>query len=195
MTKTFAAVCLIAAWLAIDARAAPAPSIGPSAVRPSVVRIGAPESTNCTVITSERLTFDYKRSIADFEGKVVAVDPRLRLESDRLILTFDAQNNVKAATAVGNVRLADHNKVATCKKAIYLIRSGEIILSGNARVTRGRDTVTGSEITLWPDDEKIEVSRGRLVIHPEEGKKSPVRLPGRRRSAAPRAPSKTPAKP
>ena len=41
-----------------------------------------------TTITSKRLTFDYKRSIAIFEEDVVVVDPQLRIEADNLTVLF-----------------------------------------------------------------------------------------------------------
>lgn len=123
-----------------------------------------------TTITSKRLTFDYKRSIAIFEEDVVVVDPQLRIEADNLTVLFAGESEIKAITASGNVRIRETDRTATCEKAIYIAKRGELLLTGNAKVMRGRDSVSGRKITFWLNEDRMECEPGRLIIHsPESG--------------------------
>jgi len=128
------------------------------------------EGTNKTVITSDRLSYDYKKATAIFEGHVVVVDPRMTIESDEIRLVFGKTNNVKSVTAIGNVRMKSEDKNATCERAVYLGDTEEITLTGNARLTQGKNTVTGNSIVFYRDEDRVVVQGStRLVIFPEEG--------------------------
>lgn len=123
-----------------------------------------------TVITAERMTLDYQRYIAVFEDNVVVSDPQIRMRSDRLNVLFDGQDSVKAISAVGNVHLEHDGKKGKCGKAVYVSKTGEILLLGDAELRSGRDTLTGDRITVWLGEDRMVCEPGRLVIFPEEGK-------------------------
>lgn len=122
-----------------------------------------------TVITAKQLEFDYQRHIAVFDDDVVVSDPEIQIESDRLVVCFDGTNDVKSVTASGRVRMRTGDKRATCDRAIYLARTGEVVLTGDARLYRGRDHVAGEQITFWVDEDRLRCRPGRLVIFPREG--------------------------
>jgi lipopolysaccharide transport protein LptA len=126
-----------------------------------------------TVITSKRLHFDYGRSIATFEGDVVVVDPQVRIESQRMIVTFDATNSVKAVTAMEDVHLFTGDREGTCQRAVYLVASGEILLTGSPALQRERDRLSGDRITFWVDREEVLCEPGQLVITPASRKGGP----------------------
>lgn len=126
------------------------------------------EETNTTVITSKHLNFDYKRCIAVFKENVEVVDPQIRIKSDELRVLFDKDNNVKSVTAVGNVRLWHGDKAGTCRKSIYLVKKGEVILMGDAVVRHAKGSLMGNKITYWPDEDRMICEPGRLVIFPQE---------------------------
>lgn len=123
-------------------------------------------ATNTTVITSEKLAFDYKRSIAEFEGNVVVEDPRIRILSDKLSVIFDKTNSVKWVTAVGNVRMWHQDREATCQKAMYSAVNGEVTLTGDAVLKRGNNSLAGSTITFWLDKDTVNCEKGRLTLEP-----------------------------
>ena len=124
--------------------------------------------TNRTIITSDRLDFDYQHSIAVFKGNVVVVSPEVRIESDQLTVVMGADEDIESVTAVGNVRLTQGDRRARCRKAIYLAGKGELIMTGNAMLRRGRDTVKGNVIRIWVDQERMISEPGHLVLYPEE---------------------------
>jgi lipopolysaccharide export system protein LptA len=140
--------------------------------KPALTVPGA-DGTNNTVITSEHLTFDYKRSIAVFEKNVVVTDPRITIKADRINVLFDDDNNVTSVTAIGNVRMKQENKRGTCQKAVYLTESGEIIMTGNPVLVRDKDTLKSKKITFWCNDDKVVCEPAQLIIFqdPEAEKK------------------------
>jgi lipopolysaccharide export system protein LptA len=146
-------LCLLAAGAVLAEPAAPAAS---------------PARTN-TVITSDRMEFEYQRQIAVFEGHVVVVDPEVRMQSDRMTVIFSDDRDVKQATASVNVTIETPDIRATCERAVYSKVRGEIILTGNAVLTRERDTVSGDKITYWVETERMEVLPGTLIIVPSSG--------------------------
>ncbi|MDA0990600.1 MAG: hypothetical protein O3A51_07600 [Verrucomicrobia bacterium] len=132
----------------------------------TVALVRAETATESTVITSQRLSFDYRRMIAVFEEDVVVVDPQIRMESDRLNVLFEGSNQVKSITASGNVQMWHEDKTATCNRAIYVSRTSEVILQGEATLNRGGDSVMGDEITFSLIDDRMTCTPGRLIIGP-----------------------------
>lgn len=152
-------------------------------------RGGEESAVGNTVITSRTLEFDYRRHIAVFEGDVVVVDPQLTLHSDHLTVLFTPENEVKSVTAWGNVRLKQDDKTGLCERAIYLAKTGEVIMTGNARLFRGKDSVRGRKITFFVDEDRMTCEPGYLIIHPRDSGEGPSGfdglVPSRTRDARP----------
>ena len=152
----------------------------------------AAEELSRTVITSDNLAFDYERMIATFEGNVSIEDPDVRMTANRMVMFFEGTNKVRSVTATGNVRFWQGDRSATCRRAIYVSRSGEVLLTGEATLTQGRDSVTGNEITLLLHENSMKVTPARLVIFAEKGKSRSLRFdanPKRNRATKPRTES------
>ena len=130
----------------------------------AVLCAGTPADTNETVITADRLTFDYQRYIAVFEDNVVVSDPQIRMTASRLNVLFDKQDSVKSVTAIGGVQLEYDGKNGSCDKAIYIAKDAEILLVGNAELRRGRDAVMGEKIRFWLGEDRMLCEPGRLVV-------------------------------
>lgn len=124
-------------------------------------------STGTTVITAHRLDFDNRQRIAVFEGNVVVEDDTLHLQSDKLTVTFDENEQPMRLEAVGNVVIRQENRVARSESAVYDLAAGSMVLRGSAAVHRGHDLLEGDIITFWRDQDRIEVRPGRLVISPQ----------------------------
>jgi len=123
-----------------------------------------------TVITSEKLTFDYKKRYALFEHNVMVTDPEMQLASDQLMITFDEDGKAQAIKAEGRVTITQADKTAQAGMATYDLETGKIVLADKPRVTRGRDMLEGDMITFWRDDNRMVCQpRARLVIFPEKG--------------------------
>jgi lipopolysaccharide export system protein LptA len=118
-----------------------------------------------TVITSDEMEFDYKRSIATFDRNVKVTDPQRTITADKIVMTFDGTNSVKSVTATGNVKIWQAEKVATCRKAVYTAATGEIDLTGNVWVTRGQDTLATEEVIFWVNEDRMRCPKPvKMVI-------------------------------
>jgi len=131
--------------------------------------------TNDTVITSTRLTFDQKKMIAVFEGNVVATDPALKIESERLTVSFSNAKKVELIEAEGNVVITRDTVHATAKTAAYAIEDGKITLFGKPLVTRQKDSLTAETIVLWRNSSRIICEpNANLTIYSDQEMHSPL---------------------
>jgi len=153
---------LIIAGLVIAGAALPALAAGEAAGGSSVEPV--------TVVTSEKLTFDYKKQYALFENNVIVTDPEMQLAADRLTVLFDEKGKAQSIKAEGRVTITQTDKTAQAGLATYDFESGKIVLAIKPRVTRGRDTLEGELITYWRDQNRLICQpQARLVIYPQKG--------------------------
>ena len=128
------------------------------------------EESGVTVITSDRLTFDYNKQFALFEGHVVVTDPEMNLKADTMTVRFTEGNEVETIDAEGHVQITQLDKVAESGKATYDVSTGKITLVDQPTVRRGKDLLEGEKIIFWRDENKMICEpRARLVIFPSEG--------------------------
>jgi lipopolysaccharide export system protein LptA len=124
--------------------------------------------SDVTVITSEKLTFDYIKQYSLFEKDVVVVDPRMKIFADTMMVKFDENNRAKSIKAEGNVIIVQEDKRARAAVAEYKVDTGEITLTGEPMITSGKNIFTADVIRYWRDDERMEGKpQARLVIYPD----------------------------
>ena len=127
-------------------------------------------SPDATVVTADKLTFDYIKKFALFEGRVQVNDPRLQLSSDRLTIVFTEDGGAQTIKAEGKVLLTQGDKKARSDVAVYDVPTGKIVLSGGPpQVMQGRNILEGEVITFWRDEQRLEcMPRARLVVYSED---------------------------
>lgn len=114
-----------------------------------------------TVITSDRLEFDYKEYVARFEDNVVVTDPDFSLEAKIMVVYFDSTNDIKKVIAAENVVMRRGEMFAVCDKATYTRATGQVLLEGGPPVvTQGENRITGDKIAVWPNEERVVVLGG-----------------------------------
>jgi len=121
------------------------------------------------VITASRIEFDNKEGVILFDENVLVDDEQFVMRSDRLLVFMEGTNDVQQILAIGAVNITNDNRTASCDKAVYTKKTGQIVMTGKARLMRQGDQggeVTGNRITFWLDDERMEVSPGRVVLPP-----------------------------
>ncbi len=155
MRRTVAITLLLAAGLAVGAEGVYSgmrrdPQAGP------------------TVITADRLEFDYNAYIAQFEDNVVVTDPEFRLTADVMVVYFENTNEVKRVVAVGNVFLQSGDMTAVCGKATYTRATGQVLIEeGTPVVTKGENRITGEKMAIWLKEQRVVVHAGvRLEAQP-----------------------------
>jgi lipopolysaccharide transport protein LptA len=122
-----------------------------------------------TIITSERLTFDYKKNYAVFERDVKVIDQGMTITTDKLAVWFDEDGDIKLIKAEGSVVITQEDKLATSGEATYDVPTGKILLQRSPRLQRGAHYLEGTTITYWRNEELLIVEpQSRLVIYPDE---------------------------
>jgi lipopolysaccharide transport protein LptA len=127
-------------------------------------------SPNATVVTADKLTFDYLKKFALFENNVLVNDPRLQLSSDRLTIIFTEDGGAQTLKAEGKVLMTQGDKKARADVATYNVATGEIVLAGGPpQVMQGRNILEGEVITFWRDQQRLECKpKARLVVYSED---------------------------
>ena len=122
-----------------------------------------------SVITAKKIEFDNKEGVILFDENVLVDDAQFVMRSDRLLVFMEGTNDVQQVMAIGNVSITNANRAAQCDKAVYTKKDGRIVMTGTARLRQvGKEAgeVAGDRITIWVDDERMEVSPGRVVLPP-----------------------------
>lgn len=127
-------------------------------------------SPTATVVTADKLTFDYIKKFALFENNVLVNDPRLQLSANRLTLIFTEDGGAQTIKAEGKVLLTQGDKKARADVATYDVASGRIVLAGGPpQMMQGRNILEGEVITFWRDQQKLECKpHARLVVYSED---------------------------
>ncbi len=127
------------------------------------------KATRESVITAKKIEFDNKEGVILFDEDVLVDDEQFVMRSDRLLVFMQGTNDVQQIMAVGRVNITNENRAASCDKAVYTKKDGQIVMTGKARLMQqGKETgeVTGDRIVIWMDDERMEVYPGRVVLPP-----------------------------
>lgn len=123
-----------------------------------------------TVITADQMVFDYKKHVAEFKGHVMADDGTMIVKSDKMLIYFGETNQIQAIKADGNVQIHSEDKDGSSDVAVYRAKDASVQLQGNARVTRGAESVSGEEIVIWLNDDRMIVKKStRLIMNHESG--------------------------
>ncbi len=115
-----------------------------------------------TKITADRMEYNYKEAVAIMTDNVVVDDARFLLTSDRLFVFLDGTNSLSQLVVMGNVAVSNENRRAYCDKAVYTKADARLVMVGNAKLVSideagKKSTVAGDKITIWTDDQRMEV--------------------------------------
>lgn len=140
-------------------------SVSAEAAKPSAGKKGKQE----TIITSNRLEYDYAESAVLFEENVRVEDAQYTMTADRVIVLLDGTNDVRQVRALGHVVIISGDRSARCPEAIYTKATGQIVMSGkdnnSVQLSNKDDTINGRKITIWLNDQRMicEPARARLI--------------------------------
>lgn len=122
-----------------------------------------------TVITANKIDFDNREGVILFDENVFVDDPQFSMRSDRLLIFMEGTNDVSQVMSIGNVVFSNEMRSATCDKAIYTRKDGQIVMTGDVRLKSEGDTsgeVRGEKVVIWVDDERVEVLKGAKITLP-----------------------------
>lgn len=136
-----------------------------------------------TVVTSDRMQWDYLQNFGTFEGNVLVIDPRLTVRADKMLVYFatgttNTARSVDRIIATGAVVINQDQKKATGDRAEYTATNDQVTITGTPKVESPDGVVTGKKITFRRGQSQMDVetdaadtNRTRLIIYPEDQRK------------------------
>lgn len=125
-------------------------------------------------ITSDKVEAFWKENLIIFKGNVVARQNDMVIYADSLeAVTIEDGKGIERVTAGGNVKIQQGLRVANCEKAIFYNLDQKVVLTGDPKVSEGENIVSGDEIVVDIDKNRVEVrggssGRGKAKIQPGE---------------------------
>jgi len=135
-------------------------------------------------ITANKLISNAKEKYAEFSGSVKAKQGNFEMTADNLRIYYEGdlvsqkkqssdKEMIKKLVAIGNVTIVTDQYTAKSDQMEYDVATMVIVLSGKkATVTSGQNSITGSKITLYRADGRINVEGSVNALFYSEGKKS-----------------------
>jgi lipopolysaccharide transport protein LptA len=117
------------------------------------------------VVTGATVQWDLKQGKATFEGTVRAVRGPVELRCARLDVRW-VDGRVLDATATGGVTVAREHRQFTSDRARYDAQEGRIDLEGSPVLRDGPNRLSGGQMTVFVDSERLECSACRLEVSP-----------------------------
>lgn len=165
---------------------------------------GSASSSGPISISADRLETDDPKGLVTFVGGIVARQGEMTITCDTMKVHYinsEKPNSPAAGSSEGgddalrasdrqidrvecegNVKVVEGERLAVGNKALYLAKSTprRIILTGQARVWQGRDSVTGHQVTYFLDESRSLVESGgssgrdrervRTIYHQQDAK-------------------------
>lgn len=120
-------------------------------------------------VTADSLRVDQATGQAVFTGNVLIGQGDMRLSAATVTVVYGdgEQQRIKTLDASGGVTLVSGGDAAEAGAAVYDIESGNVVLTGDAIVTRGDSVLAGDRIEVNLKDGTAAVSgRVRSVLQP-----------------------------
>lgn len=123
-------------------------------------------------VTADRLVTDTESQNAEFIGNVHATRDNMTIFCDSLKIFYTdtaaqgaqskpGEGSIRRIVADGNVKIDFDNQTATTQRADWSPQDQTIVLSGpGSKIVSGKNSITGSKITLHQEDNRIQVEGG-----------------------------------
>ncbi len=127
-----------------------------------------PDNEPIQIVANELISYNDEK-YAEFIGNVRVTQGNFTITSDRLIIHYEGEllenrkknsngEILKKIIAVGNVKIDSEDYHAEADKAEYDRTAETVVLSGkNAKVVSGKNSITGSKITLNQKSSQVKV--------------------------------------
>jgi lipopolysaccharide export system protein LptA len=121
---------------------------------------------NQTTVTSEQFKLDMARHEGLFIGNVVLTAPGLKLRSPEMAVIFSEKDNkIERLVAKGGVEIEQPEKTAKATQVEYIVAEDKIILSGSPEVNQNKNKITGTTITIYRKENRMDIDgRSRVLI-------------------------------
>jgi lipopolysaccharide export system protein LptA len=146
-------------WLGTIALVAAAALFANAAWAADEPKTGQPENEPIQIVADELISYNEEK-YAEFIGNVKVTQGKFTITSDKLRINYQGElldnekkggdgDLLKKIIATGNVKIVSEQYNAEAEKAEYDTAAMTVILSGeNAKVISGKNSISGSKITL-----------------------------------------------
>jgi lipopolysaccharide export system protein LptA len=111
-----------------------------------------------TQVVSDAFRLNLSKKEGLFTGNVRVTDANYTLEAEELTVYFTADNKMERLVARGNVKIKQGaDRSATCREAEYNVVQKRLRLTGDPVVMQNQNRVTGTVITIYPENDRMEV--------------------------------------
>jgi outer membrane protein assembly factor BamD len=112
-------------------------------------------------ITSDKVEAYWKENLVIFRGNVIARQKDIVIYADALeAVTIEDGKGIERVIARGNVKIQQGLRVAHCQKAVFYNLDQKVVLTGEPKVSEGENVVSGDEIIVDIDKNRVEVKGG-----------------------------------
>jgi lipopolysaccharide export system protein LptA len=142
-------------------------------------------------ITSNRMEAFNEKKMVIFSGNAKVIQGNSVLKSDKIILYYkkdpekkdkvgtietDATGELDRVEAKGNVSLIQGERTALGEEAVFVRESNKVILTGNAVLKEGKNTIRGDRVIVFLNEDRGVVESDsqkqvKAIIYPREKKK------------------------
>jgi outer membrane protein assembly factor BamD len=123
-------------------------------------------------ITSDRVETYSKENLIIFKGNVIARQKDIVIYADSIeAMVMEGGKGIEQVLAIGNVKIQQGLRVASCQRAVFHNLDRKMILTGDPKVSEGNNMVSGEEIIFDLTQNRVEVKggadgRGKAKIYP-----------------------------
>ncbi|NOY54051.1 MAG: hypothetical protein GXP58_10625 [Deltaproteobacteria bacterium] len=144
-----------------------------------VIAAGQPPGKDLPIIiTSERMEGNFESGIITFLDHVKVVRGEMILYADK-VETYPENKgkDLKRVVATGHVKVISGTRSSVADRAEYLEEGEILVLTGNAKVYDGDNTLIGPVIRIYLNEDRTEVEgntveRPKFLFYPGKGKKT-----------------------
>ena len=109
-------------------------------------------------IRADKLEIDAENRQAVFTGNVRFSYDGVQFECAQLLIRYDERGAPLFLTATGKVTIRQQGTLAEAARAEMTVKTGVVVLSGNPRVVRDRNTLSGKTVRLNVRTGEVEVA-------------------------------------
>ncbi len=113
-------------------------------------------------ITADRMEFQYGKGLLKYEGGVRVDHAGAKIEAESLEVSFEPEGkrSLRRITARGDVEVTKGDESAHGELAEYDPGAGTIVLSRNARLGSGPNSLTGEKVIVYLNEKRAVVLGG-----------------------------------
>jgi lipopolysaccharide export system protein LptA len=149
-------------------------------------------------ITSNRMEAFNEKKLIVFSGNAKVTQSNSVLKSDKLLLYYkneadktgkkdkigtietEKTGDLEKIEAKGNVSLTQEGRVATGDEAVYFRESNKVVMTGNAMLKEGKNSIRGDRVTVFLNENRGIVESNtqtqvKAIIYPQDKKKSGIK--------------------